>query len=665
MEPKSRIAELVAQLNEHCYRYYVLSQPSISDAEYDRLYRELERLEQAYPQYVPDDSPTKRVGAMPSTEFRTVRHRIPMLSLQNAMNEEELRDFNAQVERGLERKGEAIEYTVEHKFDGVAVSLAYEHGHLVLGVTRGDGYNGEDITQNIRTIRAIPLALRGQAPLLLEVRGEVMFRVSDFEKLNRERVAAGEEAFANPRNAASGSLRQLDPSITSKRPLTFFAYGIGAVEGLKLPDNHFDCMKLVSRFGFPISPSLTVCKGVEEVVQAYHRHESARSTLPFEVDGMVVKVNHLAMQEQLGFRQRSPRWAIAAKFEAIEATTTLLDIEVQVGRTGALTPVAHLSPVQIGGVTVSRATLHNEDEIRRKDIRIGDTVTVTRQGDVIPGVVAVMTHLRDGSEKIFHFPTHCPECGSAVVRNVDEAAYRCPNSRCPARIEQRILHFASRGGMDIEGLGDKLVALLLEHKVIQDIPALYHLEAEALEALPRMGKLSAHNLLESIDRSKQPSLDRFLYALGIRHVGERTALILARHCRTLEHFMRLSESELLGIAEIGPETAAAIMDFLANPAEVRMVQELVSAGIRVQPVHAPQTGGLTGKTFVLTGGLATMSRQEAERLIDERGGKTSSSVSKKTSYVVVGAEPGTKLAKAQELGITILSEEQFRELLGV
>lgn len=662
---QERIKQLVAILNDHSYRYYVLSQPSISDAEYDALFRELEALERAFPEFVSNESPTRRVGASPSKEFQSVQHRLPMLSLRNAMNEEELVEFDSQVTRFLGDPASKVEYTVEHKFDGVAVSLLYEKGSLTVGATRGDGYTGEDITANIRTVRSVPLSLRGACPAVVEVRGEVLFLREAFQRLNALRVEKGEEAFANPRNAASGTLRQLDPQITAERPLAFFAYSLGVVEGLELPSTHFACMRLVERLGFPISPTLSICRGKEDLVAAYTSHQRARAQLPFEVDGMVVKVNDLTLQQRLGFRQRSPRWAVAAKFEAMEATTKLLAIEVQVGRSGALTPVAHLAPAQVGGVTVTRATLHNEDEIRRKDIRIGDTVTVKRQGDVIPAVVSVMTHLRDGSEREFVFPANCPECGHLILRNEGEAAHRCPNPHCPARLEQRILHFASRTGMDIEGLGDKLVALLLEHEVIRDIPGLYHLTPEALAALPRMGELSAKNIIEAIERSKEKPLDRFLYALGIRHVGERTALLIARFCGSLERFLCLTEAQLLAIAEIGPETASAVTDFLADPREQAMVRDLLAAGVVVTDVEAPAGGALTGKVFVLTGALATMSREEAERYIDERGGKASSSVSKKTNYVIAGADAGSKLKKARELDITVLDETEFRELLGL
>ena len=661
------------ELQEHCYRYYVLSQPTISDAQYDRRYRELETLEQQCPQYVRSDSPTQRVGSKPLEGFATVTHRIPMLSLNNAMNEAELLEFDEQVRRLIAKSGaeaSEVEYTVEHKFDGVAVTLSYEQGVIVQAATRGDGNSGEDITSNARTIHAIPLRLRGAvtAAPLLEVRGEILFKKDDFERLNIERVKAGEESFANPRNAASGSLRQLDPRITAARPLTFFSYGVGAVDGISLPPTHHEIMLLLKQGGLSISPFFEVVRGVAELQECYLRAQAARESLPFEVDGVVVKVNSIALQSTLGFRQRSPRWAIAAKFPALEENTKLLDIVVQVGRTGALTPVAILEPVQVGGVVVSRATLHNEDEIERKGLLIGDTVVVRRQGDVIPAVVAVVQSARTGTETRFHFPAACPECQTKVEREPGEAAYRCPNRHCPAKLNQRVLHFAKREAADIDGLGEKLVELLAEHNRIRDISSLYELRHEDLVNLPRMGELSSRNLLAAIEKSKRISLERFIYALGIRHVGERTARTLAEVSLTIEGFLELSEEKLLTVKDIGPETARSIVTFLSDPSERLVIERLIQLGMQVQPAQEragqDSFGKLSGKTFVITGSLEKLSRKEAENEILSRAGMVTGSVSKKTDYVVVGSDPGSKYEKARELGISILNEDEFLSMLG-
>ncbi len=672
-----RIDQLVEELNDHSYRYYVLSQPSISDAEYDQLFRELQKLEAAHPDAVRADSPTQRVGAKPLEGFATVQHRLPMLSLDNAMNEEELIEFDEQVQRFLAKDGHdagEIEYTVEFKFDGVAVSLLYQDGKLAQAATRGDGTTGEDVTLNVRTIKAIPLKLRGkELPQgLLEIRGEVLFRKREFDALNEERQARGEETFANPRNAASGSLRQLDPQETAKRPLWFFSYGVGVVESAtkevaKLARTPLaTAMKEVEGLGFSISPGFRTVRGAAALAKAYREAEEARDSLPFEVDGIVIKVNDVGLQERLGFRQRSPRWAIAAKFKPVEAVTTLEDIIIQVGRTGALTPVAVLKPVRVGGVVVSRATLHNQDEIERKGLLIGDSVVVRRQGDVIPAVVAAVTASRTGKERKFSFPTVCPECSTAVERPEGEAVARCPNPQCPAKLHNRIVHFASRDAMDIEGLGDKMVELLLEHKVVDDLPALYLLSPEVLRELPRMGEISSKNLVQAIASSKQRPLDRLIFALGVRHVGSKTAQTLARQCGTIEKFLALTEEELLAMEEVGPETASSVAEFLADRYSQDLVRALLKRGVSPAPVavRAAEGGALSGQTFVLTGTLATMSRKEAEEQILNRGGKVSSSVSKKTSFVVAGDSPGSKLDAAKKLGVAVLSEQEFAALLG-
>jgi DNA ligase (NAD+) len=667
----NRINELIEELQDHCHRYYVLSQPTISDAEYDEKFRELQRLEEGHPDLVRSDSPTQRVGAAPLAGFATVQHKVPMLSLDNAMNEQELLDFDEQVRRFLSKDGhvvDSIEYTVEFKFDGVAVSLVFEDGLLVQGATRGDGVTGEDVTSNVKTIKAIPLKLRGGKSRQghVEIRGEVIFKKKEFEALNAERQSRGEETFANPRNAASGSLRQLDPRETARRPLYFFSYGVGFLSGaVGLSEPTLSkTMHEIEKLGFSISPGFRTVKGGDALVKAYQEAEAERDSLPFEVDGIVVKVNEYALQERLGFRQRSPRWAIAAKFKPVEAVTTLNDIIIQVGRTGALTPVAMLAPVRVGGVIVSRATLHNQDEIERKDLRIGDRVVVRRQGDVIPAVVAAITSARTGDEKIFRFPTKCPECQSPVERLADEAVSRCPNSSCPAKIHNRILHYASRDAMDIEGLGDKAVGLLLEHQVVSTLPDIYELTGERLQELPRMGELSSSNLIQAIEKSKKKPLGRFIFALGIRHVGTKTAAVIARNCHTVENFIKLNEANLLEMEEIGPETARSVAEFLADDAEAALVRRLLALGVEPEAQAGVSLDGIfKGKTVVLTGTLARLSRKEAEELVVSNGGKVSSSVSKKTSFVVAGESAGSKLEAARKHGVQVLSEEEFQALL--
>lgn len=665
-EAQERITQLIHELEDACYRYYVLSQPTLSDAEYDRRFRELEKLELDFPDLVRPDSPTRRVGAAPASGFVTVPHALPMLSLTNAMNAAEIESFDEQVRRFLgdqNTASSAPKYSIELKFDGVAVSLRYEAGVLKQALTRGDGLSGEDITQNIRTVLPVPLRLRGQQiPEVLEVRGEVVFSKDAFTRLNAERLAAGEEPFANPRNAASGSLRQLDSRETAKRKLSFYAYGLGAMQGWTIPATHTECLHALRQFGFQISPFLRLANTAQDLVAIYAEADELRESLPFEVDGLVIKVDSLDQQEALGFRQRSPRWAVAAKFAAVEEHTKLLDIVVQVGRTGAITPVAILEPAQVGGVVVSRATLHNEDEIKRKDLRIGDLVVVRRQGDVIPAVVAAVTAARTGGEREFVFPRTCPECESKLERPQGEAVSRCINRNCPARIEQRILHFASRNAVDIEGLGEKWVAQFIEKNLVEKLSDIYTLSKDQILTLPRTGEALAEKLLAAISRSKNVPLNRFIFALGLRHVGERTALILARFCRTIEGFLGLSREVLEGIPEVGTETAASVWAYVSSKEGQDEVQQLLAVGVRPEAL-AEVARTLNGKTFVLTGTLPTMSRQEAQSLIEAQGGKVSSSVSAKTSYVVAGAEPGSKLEKAKTLGIVILDEAGLRLLV--
>ncbi len=671
-----RIKELVTELNDHAYRYYVLSQPIVSDSEYDQKFRELQKLEHDFPLLILSDSPTQRVGGTPLDGFTTVQHKMPMLSLDNAMDEAELEAFDEAVRRFLHKEGKVsdeIEYTVEYKFDGVAISLTYVDGLLVQGATRGDGTSGEDVTSNVKTIKSIPLRLRGEGRKggTIEIRGEVLFQKEDFASLNVLRGKEGLDTFANPRNAASGSLRQLDPQETARRPLSFFAYGIGVLDSEYTPlvDASNETLSLVmheiAALGFSISPGYKVAKGARQLVDAYREAEVTREALPFEVDGIVIKVNSIPLQQILGFRQRSPRWAVAAKFKPVEATTTLLDIVIQVGRTGALTPVAVLSPVKVGGVVVSRATLHNQDEIERKGLLIGDTVVVRRQGDVIPAVVAAITAARTGEERAFAYPQKCPECNTQVERQDGGVVIRCPNTHCPAKLHERIRHYASRDGMDIEGLGDKMVELLLEHGAVKDLPGIYYLTEEQLKSLPRMGDLSSKNLIEAIEATKTRPLDRFIFGLGVRHVGAKTALTLARYCGSMERFKALKEEELLQIDEIGPETAQAVSSFLSDPHEMAIVNQLLAAGVTPPAVIVREVtdSPFSGKTVVITGTLSSMGRKEAEDKVVERGGKVSSSVSKKTDYLVAGENAGSKLAAAEKNGVAILNEDAFLELI--
>ncbi|MCB0320833.1 MAG: NAD-dependent DNA ligase LigA [Bdellovibrionales bacterium] len=664
---QTRIETLVRDLNHYARLYYSESQPVVSDAEYDRLYRELQELENKNPSFILPDSPTQRVGSTPLPRFETVEHREPMLSLENAMNLEELSEFLERSRKGLAGDALEVTWTVEYKFDGVAVALHYEDGLLVRGLTRGDGIEGEDITQNVRTIRSIPLRIEREGRF--EVRGEVLFLRSDFERLNDERIKAGEPPFANPRNAASGTLRQLDSRITAARPLTFYGYGISSSRDVEnVPATHFEIIQLLSSLGFCVSPLFHRFSSDQEFAHIYHEALGSRSSLPFEVDGLVVKVDSCRLQEELGTRQRSPRWAIAVKFPPVEEHTVLEDIHIQVGRTGALTPVAVLRPVSVGGVVVSRATLHNEGEIERKGIFIGDTVVVRRQGDVIPAVVSFVAGKRTGKERKFIFPDNCPRCGTAVRVASGEAVRRCPNPRCPAKSLHRIIHFASRGALDIEGLGEKMVALLVENDRVRDPADLYSLTKEELLSLPRMGEKSSENLLHAIATSKETTLAKFLYALGIRHVGERTSQILAGALENrIENLQNLSEEDLLALPEIGPEIAGSILEFLADEDEQNLVSRLLAHGFHFhEPVasSSESRSEIAGKNFVLTGTLTSLSRGDAKERIESLGGRVVSSVSAKTNYVVVGDSPGSKLEKAKTLGISILSEDEFLKLIG-
>ena len=663
-----RVTELREQIAYHNRRYYQFDDPEISDAAYDRLLKELHQWEERYPELVTATSPTQRIGAAPLEKFLPFTHPTPMLSLANALTEDEIREFDERLRRLL-ALASPLDYVLEPKLDGVAVNILYEGGILTTGATRGDGTTGQDVTLNIKTLATVPLALTNAAapiPGRLEVRGEVVIATAAFQRLNEERLQAGEPVFANPRNAAAGSLRQLDSRITARRPLEFFAYAIGVTEGTPRPGSQWEVLAALKSWGFRVHPFARPAKGIDACLTGYRELQEQRETLAYEIDGMVIKVNDLRLQEALGAISRSPRWALACKFPPRQETTVIERIEVQVGRTGALTPVAIMTPVRIGGVTVSRASLHNQDEIDRKDIRVGDTVVVQRAGDVIPEVVKVITGRRTGRELPFVFPSHCPVCGATVARLPGEAAHRCQGISCPAQLKERLVHFASRGGMDIEGLGEKMVSRLVEASLIKDPADIFLLQAGDLLALERTGEKSVENLLGAIARAKRPPLAKFIFALGIRHVGESMARILARRYAGLKELQAAEPEELMKIRDVGPEAAGSITRFFREPANLAVLDKLAAAG--VVPVNEgyaepPVAGPLAGKTFVLTGTLSRMTRGEAKRRIEVRGGKTAETVSKKTDFLVAGEAPGSKLDKAKVLGISILDEGSFFELL--
>lgn len=658
------LQQLKQRIAEYDYHYYVLDAPLVSDNEYDGIYRQLLEIEQQYPELITIDSPSQRIGGQAVSAFDSVKHRQAMLSLNNAFSDQELEAFDRRVREGT---GESqVEYAVEPKFDGLAITLTYEHGVFVQGATRGDGYTGENVTHNLKTIRAIPSCLNiANPPALLEVRGEVLMLKKDFEKLNQQQASVGGKLFANPRNAAAGSLRQLDPNITAKRPLHFFAYGLGASDGTPDLHSHAEAMQYLTNLRFPVSALRGLKTGAQGLRDYYVEIGEKRSSLPFDIDGVVYKVNAFELQDVLGFVSRAPRWAVAHKFPAEEATTLVEDITVQVGRTGAITPVARLKPVFVGGVTVTNATLHNEDEMRRKDIHIGDTVVVRRAGDVIPEVVLVKHELRPADARLFVMPAVCPECGSHVVRLEDEAVARCTGGLiCPAQRKQAITHFASRRAMDIEGLGEKLVDQLVERNLVHHLDDVYRLNLPMLAGLDRMAEKSAQNVLSAIEKSKTTTLPRFIYALGIRNVGEATAKDLAQHFGSLEAMMQASVESLMQVHDVGPVVAEATFQFFDEPHNREVIAAMRAQGVQWADIAKTSTStAFTGKTFVLTGTLPTLKRDQAQAMIEAAGGKVSGSVSAKTSYVVAGAEAGSKLEKAQQLNIPILEESALLEML--
>jgi len=670
-EWSARAAWLRAELNRHGHAYYVMDAPTIPDAEYDKLFCELQALEAAHPELIGEDSPTQRVGAAPLGQFDPVRHTVPMLSLGNGFADDDIVAFDRRVREGLQDRGMPaegeVEYATELKFDGLAINLRYEDGLLVQAATRGDGATGENVTANIRTVRDIPLRLHtAHPPKVLDIRGEVLMFKADFAKMNARQREADLKEFANPRNAAAGSLRQLDSRITAQRTLRFFAYGIGALEGAETPVTHSALLDWYATLGVNVCSERAIALGATGLLDFFRSIGEKRPHLPYEIDGVVYKVNRLDQQTSLGFVSRAPRFALAHKFPAEEALTLLQGIEVQVGRTGAITPVARLAPVLVGGVTVTNATLHNEDEVRRKDIRIGDTVIVRRAGDVIPEVLSFVPEMRPANAAEFVMPTVCPICGSPIVRSEDEAIARCSGGwvKCAAQRKGGLLHFVSRRAMDIEGLGDQLVEQLVDKQVIATAADLYKLGLTALAALDRMADKSAQNIVNALEKSKTTTLARFIYALGIRHVGESTAKELARHFGNLDALLQASEPQLLEVSDIGPVVAQSIQAYFADPLNAELVAQLRAAGVNwpEQETESRPKPWL-GKTFVLTGTLPNLTRDEAAQLIEAQGGKVAGSVSKKTSYVVAGEEAGSKLAKAEELGVPVLDEAGLRQLL--
>jgi DNA ligase (NAD+) len=662
---KEKIEKLRESIRHHEYRYYVLDDPEISDAAYDRLMNELKEVEAAHPSLITPDSPTVRVGGAPRDGLQTVQHARAMLSLDNAYSYDELRDFDRRVRQGIGR--EEIQYIAEHKFDGLSISLQYEKGMLVRGVTRGDGSTGEDVTPNVKTIRSLPLRVdaaalkKAKLPGDFEVRGEIMMTRQAFEALNRQQEQTGGKIFVNPRNAAAGAVRLLDSSITAQRRLEFFAYYLYA-DGKAPFAKHSESLQALKQLRFRASDDWKLCEGIEEVVSYCEAWDTKREKLPYEIDGVVIKVNATPIQNELGFTAKAPRWAIAYKYPARQETTTVNDIVVQVGRTGALTPVAILKPVQVGGVTVSRSTLHNMDEVERLGVQIGDTVLIERAGEVIPHVLKVV---KEGKHrKPFRMPQNCPECGSKIHKDEEEVAYRCVNAACPAKRKESLLHFAGRHAMNIDGLGEKIVDQLVDKGLVKDVADLYSLKLEEVSGMERMADKSAQNLLDEIEASKKNSLARLIFALGMRFIGERTGQLLAEHFSSLEELAAASEEQLVEVPEVGPKVAASIAEFFSEAANRQLIKKLHKAGVRpTSEKRKVKSDKLAGKAFVFTGSLTHRSREEAGELVQQHGGKVSGSVSKKTDYVVVGADPGSKHDKAKELGVTVLSEKEFEKLL--
>ena len=663
---KKEIEELREKLRYHEYRYHVLDDPEISDAAYDKLLAKLKELETAHPELVTADSPTARVGAPPRAGLQTVRHSRPMLSLDNAFSFDALGDFDRRVREGVGRT--AIEYIAEHKFDGLSISLVYEDGSLMRGVTRGDGTMGEDVTPNVRTIRSIPLRIndevlkKAKVPGSFEVRGEIIMTRKAFEAMNRAQEQSGGKVFANARNAAAGAVRTLDSSVTAQRNLNFFAYYL-LREGREAFPKHSESLEALKTLRFRSSADWKLCNGIAEVISYCESWDAKREKLPYEIDGVVVKVNSIALQNELGYTSKSPRWAIAFKYPARQETTVVNDIQVNVGRTGVLTPWTLLQPVQIGGVTVSRSTLHNMDEIERLGVQIGDTVLIERAGEVIPHVLKVVKQGRD--RRPFHMPKNCPECGSKIHRVEGEVAYRCLNSACPAKRRESLLHYAGRHAMNIDGLGEKIVDQLVERNMVKDVADLYSLKLEGVAELERMAEKSAQNLLDEVEASKKYSLSRLIYALGILFVGERTGQLLAEHFSSLDELATASQEQLEEVPEVGPKVANSIVQFFSEPVNRQLIKKLGKAGVKPTAERREvKSNKFAGKSFVFTGGLANRSREEAGELVKQHGGKVAGSVSKKTDYVVVGTDPGSKYDKAKELGVSVLSEEQFEGLIG-
>jgi len=660
--PRQQHQILSQQLHHHNYRYHTLDQPEITDAEYDQLLNKLLAIENQHPELVTSDSPSQRVGSAPLSGFTPANHATPMLSLENAFNESDLRNFDTRVKRFLSRI-EDLEYLCEPKLDGVAVALTYQQGKLIRGTTRGNGITGEDITQNIRTIGSIPLQLQNDFPDQLEVRGEVYMELKAFQKLNQQRREEGEATFANPRNLTAGSLRQLDPKLTANRALTISCYGIGIISG-EMPQTHQQLLEALCRWGFKVNLAIVqAAKNIEAVISRYTELQKIRETLPYEIDGMVVKVNSLALQQELGEKSRTPRWAIAAKFPARQEQTILESVRLQVGRTGAVTPVANLRPVNVSGVTVSSASLHNWDEIARLDVRIGDTVIVERAGDVIPDIIRAVTENRSGNEELIPEPSLCPACASTLIREENEVVPRCQNLNCPARLKESLKHFCSREAMDIEGLGDRQIDQLLRLKLVNSIADLFRLQREDLFQFDRMGDKLADKLLQAIAASKQRPLENFIYALGIRHIGKHLAKLIVHHFDSLERLAATTTDELLALHEIGPQVSDSLVHFFNAENNQKLLRDLHELGVNPQKEERISGDKFQGKIFVFTGSLERFSRKEGTELVEAQGGRASGSVSKKTDYVVAGAEAGSKLTKAEQLGIKILSESDFLELI--